>query len=99
MHLVNTAEVFEGQWCPERIRTVNRTTPQLLTVGVMADELSVPIHRIVHVLKTREQIRPRARAGRVRLFDRAGLESVRRELIDIAARRRAGTRSSVGGGK
>ena len=64
--------------------------PRLRTVGRMAEELGEPLHRVVHVLRSRRGIRPAARAGRLRLFDRAAVEAVRRELGKIDARRSEG---------
>jgi hypothetical protein len=37
-------------------------TPRLITVGVIAAELHVPLHRVLHVLGTRPHIQPAARA-------------------------------------
>jgi hypothetical protein len=61
--------------------------PRLITVGVIASELVVPVHRVVHILNTRSHIRPAARAGRFRLYDRDALASIRHELTAIDARR------------
>jgi hypothetical protein len=38
------------------------TSPRLITPGVIASELRVPLHRVLHVLATRPHILPRARA-------------------------------------
>lgn len=61
--------------------------PKLLTAGRLAHELGEPIHRVLHVLATRQHIRPLARAGTLRLYDRDALASVRHELNAIDARR------------
>jgi hypothetical protein len=61
--------------------------PKLITAGVIAAELHVPLHRVLHVLGTREHIRPAARAGTLRLFDRQAVAMVRHELNAIDARR------------
>lgn len=61
--------------------------PQLITVGIIASEVHEPLHRVLHVLKTRKHIRPSARAGTLRLYDRAAVAMVRYELNLIAARR------------
>lgn len=58
----------------------DRNEPQLLTSGRMAEALGVPIHRVLHVLATRPEIRPRARAGTLRLYGLDALEAVRTEL-------------------
>jgi hypothetical protein len=61
--------------------------PKLITPGVIAAELGEPLHRILHVLGTRRHIRPTARAGTLRLYDRRAMAMVRHELNAIAARR------------
>jgi hypothetical protein len=61
--------------------------PKLITPGVIATELDVPLHRILHVLATRQHIRPAARAGTLRLYDRRAVAMVRHELNAIDARR------------
>ena len=61
--------------------------PQLLTPGRVAALLGVPLHRVQHVLRTRDHITPIARAGNVRLYDRAALARIRHELTAIDARR------------
>lgn len=59
--------------------------PRLVTAGVMAERLGVPLHRVQYVLRTR-QVRVSAYAGRLRLYDRAAVERVRGELARIDAR-------------
>ena len=61
--------------------------PALTTPGVIARELGVPLHRVLHVLATREHIRPAAKAGTLRLYDRQAVAMVRHELNAIDARR------------
>lgn len=61
--------------------------PQLVTPGVIASRLGVPLHRVSHVLATRTAIRPSARAGTLRLYDRDAIEAVRDELTAIEAHR------------
>jgi hypothetical protein len=61
--------------------------PKLITPGVIASELSQPLHRVLHVLATRGHIRPSARAGTLRLYDRQAVAMVRHELNAIDARR------------
>ena len=65
--------------------------PQLITPGVIASE---PLHRVVRVLATRQHIKPSARAGTIRLYDRRAVAMVRYELNLIDARR---CRKEVGG--
>jgi hypothetical protein len=63
------------------------TTPQLITPGVIAAKLNVPLHRVLHVLATRPHILPAARAGTLRLYDRQAVAMVRHEINAIDARR------------
>ena len=62
------------------------STPKLITPGVIADELGEPLHRVLNVLATRQHIRPAARAGTLRLYDRRAVAMVRHELNAIDAR-------------
>ncbi len=62
-------------------------TPKLITPGVIASELQTSLHRVLHVLATRVHIRPSARAGTLRLYDRRAVAMVRHELNAIDARR------------
>ena len=71
-------------WCAVMSTQV---PPQLITPGVIARELGEPLHRVLHVLGTREHIRPSARAGTLRLYDKATIAEVRHELHAIDARR------------
>ena len=66
---------------------MNNAAPRLVTIGLIADELGKPLHRVVYVLKTRAYLHPAAYAGRVRLFDRPTIDLVRKELEAIDARR------------
>jgi hypothetical protein len=61
--------------------------PRLITPGVIAWQLHEPLHRVLHVLATRAHIRPTARAGTLRLYDRRAVTMVRHELNAIDARR------------
>jgi len=61
--------------------------PKLTTPGVIARELGEPLHRVLRVLATRPHIRPSARAGTLRLYDRRAVAMVRHELNAIDARR------------
>ncbi len=61
--------------------------PKLITSGVIAQELGEPIHRVLRVLRTRTYIRPLARAGILRLYDREAVAMVRHELTAIDAQR------------
>lgn len=63
--------------------------PKLRTPGVLASDLGEPLHRVLYVLRTRTHIRPAARAGSLRLFDRTAVALVRHELHAIDARRSA----------
>lgn len=64
-----------------------KPTPRLITPGVIAKELNEPLHRVLHVLRTRQYIRPSARAGTLRLYDREAIAMVRHELNTIDATR------------
>jgi hypothetical protein len=66
---------------------ITTTTPRLITVGVIATDLREPLHRVLHVLATRQHIQPTARAGTLRLYDRRAVAMVRHELNAIDARR------------
>ena len=63
------------------------TEPTLITPGVIAADLSEPLHRVLHVLRTRPHIQPAARAGRLRLYSRSAIAMVRHELNAIDAQR------------
>ena len=62
-------------------------TVQLLTPGRIADLLGQPIYRVAYILRTRPHIKPSAKAGNVRLYDRQALAQVRHEVNAIDARR------------
>jgi len=63
------------------------TEPSLLTPGRIASELGVPLSRVVYILATRPHIRPAARAGILRLYERQAIAYVRYELNLMNARR------------
>jgi hypothetical protein len=63
------------------------TEPKLITPGVIAAETSEPLHRVLNILATRPHIRPAARAGTIRLYERDAIAQVRHELNTIDARR------------
>lgn len=65
----------------------HHATPQFRTVGSIAREFGVPIHRITHILRTRSHIRPAAMAGNTRVFDNAAVARLRHEINAIDARR------------
>jgi len=56
----------------------------LNTVGRIAKQLNVPSHRVTYVID-RHSIKPIARAGRFRLFDRAAVARIRYEITRIDA--------------
>lgn len=60
--------------------------PSPLTPGEIARRCGVQLHRVSHILDTRD-IKPIGRAGIVRIYDDAALERVREELSKIDARR------------
>ena len=63
------------------------TTTKLITPGIIATDLNVALHRVLHVLATRQHIRPSVRVGTIRLYDRRAVARVRYELNLIDARR------------
>ena len=63
--------------------------PVLKTPGRIAVILGVPLHRVQHVLRTRQCIQPSARAGILRLYDSQAVARIRHELNAIDARRAA----------
>lgn len=65
----------------------NSLIPNLTTPGRIAEALGVSLHRVQHVLRTRSHIRPSARAGTLRLYDREAVAMVRHEINAIDARR------------
>lgn len=67
--------------------------PQLITVGVLAQALGIPVDRVSRILRNRPHIRPRAYAGNVRLFDSEAIAQVRYEINRIDARRAGGCRA------
>ena len=73
------------------LRMANEPVPKLRTPGVLAADLGVPLHRLLYILQTRPHIRPSARAGRLRLYDRQAIALIRHELNAIDARREGGT--------
>jgi hypothetical protein len=60
--------------------------PQLITPGIIAQELGERLHRILYILRTRKHIRSVARAGRLRLYNSRAVAMVRHELNAIDAR-------------
>lgn len=63
---------------------------RLLTVGVIAEKLRVPTHRVTRILATRQHIQPVAFAGNARLYPQQTIAQVRHELNAIDARRSSG---------
>lgn len=65
------------------------TEPKLLTAGRIAEAVNAPLHRVLRILATRPHIRPAARAGTLRLYERDAIAQVRHELSAIDARRQS----------
>jgi hypothetical protein len=59
---------------------------QLLTVGVIAERLGQPIHRIEYILRTRS-IRPAGVAGNSRVYSEGDIERIAEELRQIDAQK------------
>ena len=74
----------------------DRPVARLRTPGVLADALEVPLHRVLYILETRDHIKPSARAGRLRLYDRKSIALIRHELNAIDAWRDARNAASHG---
>lgn len=70
---------------------MQNSIPRLITAGVIAQRLKVPLSRIQHILATRPHIRPAALAGRVRLYASIAVAQVRYQLSLIDARRSSTT--------
>ncbi len=70
--------------------TQKTSTPRLRTPGVIADEVEATLSRVLYILATRPHIKPTARAGNLRLYDRHAVALVRHELNAIDARRGEG---------
>lgn len=68
----------------------DRFVAKLRTPGVLASDLGVPLHRVLYILQSRAHIRPSARAGQLRLYDREAVALIRHELNAIDARQRGG---------
>ena len=65
------------------------SVPRLRTVGVIANELGQPLHRVMYVLRTRCDITPAAVAGRFRLYDLEAVARIRHTLNAMDARNEA----------
>lgn len=82
--------------------TKQAVVARLRTPGVLAADLDVPLHRVLYILQTRDHIKPSARAGRLRLYDREAMalilldhddagEKYAKDVAELA--RKAGARS------
>jgi len=61
--------------------------PRLRTPGIIAAELDAPLSRVLYILRTRSHlIKPIGRAGVLRLYDHAAVETVRKALKEIDQR-------------
>lgn len=88
----NSRIASEGA-APRRVKLKSEAPqiePRLNTPGSLAKALSVPLHRVLYMLRTRRHIRPSARAGTLRLFDRRARAMIRHELNATDARRSGG---------
>jgi len=74
-----------------------RRLARLRTPGVLATDLGVPLHRVEYVLQSRPHIKPSARAGCLRLYDREAMALIRHELSAIDAWRARRTPGKGGG--
>ncbi len=64
--------------------------PTLRTPGVLAADLGEPLHRVLYLLRTRQHIRPSARAGRLRLYGREAIQLLRVELDQLSRNKSKG---------
>lgn len=64
-----------------------RKPPSLITVGVIAEEVRIPVDRVCRILRRRRDLRPKAYAGAVRLFDNSTVAAIRYEVNRQDARR------------
>ena len=69
--------------------TADFESAQLKTVGVIAELVGEPLHRIEYAIRSRG-IKPRAVAGNARVFDAPAVDQIRAALRDIADRKAAG---------
>ncbi len=76
--------------------TKQEVVARLRTPGVLAADLDVPLHRVLYILQTRDHIKPSARAGQLRLYDREALALIRHELNSIDARQAGRERGGDG---
>ena len=68
------------------------TETRALTIGVIAEQLGIPLHRVEYLIKSRD-IRPVQRAGHLRVFDATALDALRKEIrMGRRQDRRAGVR-------
>jgi len=63
---------------------------RLMTPGVLAEWLGVPLSRVLYLLRTRPHIRPAARAGILRLYDAEALAQLQKEIVCQGRTRRCG---------
>lgn len=61
---------------------MNARQQRLPTVGTIAKELGVPLHRVEYVIESRN-IEPLGMAGNARVFDEAAVVRIRSELARI----------------
>lgn len=61
---------------------------RLMTPGVLAERLGVPLSRVLYLLRTRPHIRPVARAGILRLYDAKALAKLEAEITHPSRARR-----------
>ncbi len=62
---------------------------QLHTVGLIAENLGVPVHRVEYVLRTRN-IKPAHRAGALRIFTLEQVDRIAEEIESIDTCRELG---------
>ncbi len=62
------------------------TVPSVPTVGEIARRIGCPLHRVEYVIRAR-RLRPKGRAGNVRVFSEADVKFIAAEIRRIDAER------------
>lgn len=65
------------------------TIPFAATIGEIARQVGCPVHRIEYVIRTRN-LRPKERAGNIRVFSEADVQFIASEIRRIDAEKGGG---------
>ena len=74
----------DSQQCPSA-HARNIGANYVNTVGVIAEKLKAPLHKVSYVIRTR-RIEPQGRAGNVRVFSDVATKRIAAEIRRIARR-------------